>query len=252
MILYFSATGNSRCVAELLAERLNDRIVDLSKCGNDFALSEGESVGFVFPVHSWGMPKHLCQRIRQLRFGNIGNNYCYLVCTCGDDTGLTAEEWKECVCGTGLLPKAEFSVQMPNTYVLLPGFDVDKKDVEAKKLGQLERAVDEILCRLAEKAEGDFTYHGGFAWLKSKAIRPLFMNFMGDKMFCADDSCSGCGLCVKKCPVNNIIIEDGKPIWRGNCINCLACYHYCPHKAINYGHRTKTKGQYYFKNRKKD
>ena len=151
MILYFSATGNSRYIAELLAERLQDFAVDISKSDSEFVLNEGESIGFVFPVHSWGMPKHLRQRISQLRFGNIGNNYCYLVCTCGDDTGLTAEEWVECVRGIGLVPKAEFSVQMPNTYVLLPGFDVDKKDVEAKKLGQLERAVDEILCRLCRK-----------------------------------------------------------------------------------------------------
>lgn len=252
MILYFSATGNSRYIAELLAKRLQDVAVDISESDSEFVLNEGESIGFVFPVHSWGMPKHLRQRISQLRFGNVEGNYCYLVCTCGDDTGLTAEEWSECVRGIGLVPKAEFSVQMPNTYVLLPGFDVDKKDVEAKKLSQAACDVEEISYRISEKTGGDFTYHGGFAWVKSKVIRPPFMKFMGDKMFYADDSCSGCGLCVKKCPVNNIIIEDGKPIWRGNCINCLACYHYCPHKAINYGHRTKTKGQYYFKNRKKD
>ncbi|EJW95440.1 4Fe-4S ferredoxin iron-sulfur binding domain-containing protein, partial [gut metagenome] len=58
MILYFSATGNSRYIAELLAERLEDAAFDLSESDSEFLLNEGESIGFVFPVHSWGMPKH--------------------------------------------------------------------------------------------------------------------------------------------------------------------------------------------------
>lgn len=48
------------------------------------------------------------------------------------------------------------------------------------------------------------------------------------------------------------MVADGSrefPTWihNGECLTCFACYHHCPKKAIDYGHRTQHKGQYYFK-----
>ena len=65
-----------------------------------------------------------------------------------------------------------------------------------------------------------------------------------DKKFYAEDTCSGCGLCVKKCPLNNITVENGKPVWHGNCTHCMACISYCPVEAIEYGNRSKGKRRY--------
>ncbi len=53
-----------------------------------------------------------------------------------------------------------------------------------------------------------------------------------DKPYTVNDSCTGCGLCAKVCPVGNIELKDGKPAWRHQCENCLACYDWCPSKAI--------------------
>jgi Fe-S-cluster-containing hydrogenase component 2 len=47
------------------------------------------------------------------------------------------------------------------------------------------------------------------------------------------------------CPVNNIIIVDGKPHWQHRCQQCLACLHYCPEIAIQYGDKTLKKGRYH-------
>ncbi|MBR2290977.1 MAG: EFR1 family ferrodoxin [Prevotella sp.] len=70
-----------------------------------------------------------------------------------------------------------------------------------------------------------------------------------DKKFMVDeDVCIKCGKCAKVCPVDNI--TGTPPEWQhnGRCTSCLACYHYCPVHAINYGERTRKRGQYYFKN----
>ena len=32
-----------------------------------------------------------------------------------------------------------------------------------------------------------------------------------------------CGQCVKNCPMNNIVFENGKPIWGNQCTHCMAC-----------------------------
>ena len=118
MILYFSATGNSRYVAERLAASLGDnRLIDmrtLSGGNSRFILSEHESLGFVFPVHSWGMPKGLPELAASLRFDGYApeSNYCYMACTCGDDCGLTFRQWKRSIKEAGLQGDAGYSVLM--------------------------------------------------------------------------------------------------------------------------------------------
>ena len=253
MIFWFSATGNSRYIAERLSLCLGDkRMVDLSSTdsGCCFDISCDRSVGFVFPVHSWGMPKGLPELLSSLRFDgyHAERTYCYMVCSCGDDAGLTFRQWGDAVAAAGLRADAGYSVFMPNTYVLLPGFDTDSEEVAGEKLGSAPRAVEEIGGMIKSMAKGDFTYHGKFGFLKSKVIYPLFMRFVTDRKFHVDAAkCVGCGRCAAVCPESNIDMTGGKPHWKGNCINCLACYHYCPMKCINYGSSTKNKGQYHFR-----
>ena len=69
-----------------------------------------------------------------------------MVATCGDDTGLTAREWTALMCEKGLTADAQFSVQMPNTYVLLPGFDVDSPTLEAEKFGAMPTSDAISIC----------------------------------------------------------------------------------------------------------
>lgn len=255
MILYFSATGNSRFVAGELAGRLGgERLADIGaicrgEAAGAFTLGDGERVGFVFPVHSWGMPKGLDRVIASLRFEGAGRHYCYMVCTCGDDTGLVALQWRRSVVACGLLPSASFSVFMPNTYVLLPGFDVDSGRVASRKLRDAPPAVARIAGMVESEREGDFTFRGRMARLKSKVIYPLFMRSVSDRKFRVDASaCASCGKCAAVCPAGNIRLDaSGMPHWSGDCLNCLACYHYCPRRCVEFGRRTLGKGRYFFR-----
>lgn len=250
MLLYFSATGNSREVALRLSHcRGDEETIDLVL--HDYAtpivVPQGEPLGFVFPVHSWGLPKDFARRLRRLRIDVTSDCYVYMVCTCGDDTGLTAGQWGREMRRMGLSPSAAYSVFMPNTYVLLPGFDVDSTAVRERKLAAVEGEVARISEMVGRRAKGDFTHHGSVAWLKTRVIYPLFMLAMGDRKFRVDEKCRHCGFCGKVCPAGNIVCDaDGRPQWlHDGCINCLACYHRCPVKAIAYGHRTSKKGQYF-------
>jgi MinD superfamily P-loop ATPase len=53
-----------------------------------------------------------------------------------------------------------------------------------------------------------------------------------DKKFALNDSCNGCGICERICPVENIRIQGGKPVWLHSCEQCAACFSWCPSEAI--------------------
>lgn len=249
MIFVFSGTGNSNSVAKMLAKQMNDRIVsvmDALDTRDSFLLAEEESVGFVFPVYSWGPPAIVLQLIASLNLSQKPS-YLYFVCTCGDDTGKTAEVFCKTVETRGWKCEAGYSVTMPNTYVCLPGFDIDSADTIQRKLAHATIRVMNIAERLQHREKEFDCHEGGFPHLKTYGIRPIFNHLlMSTKPFHATDACVSCGKCIQACPTKNISWKNGRPSWKEDCTMCLACYHHCPKHAVEYGKRTKGKGQYTF------
>jgi ferredoxin len=49
------------------------------------------------------------------------------------------------------------------------------------------------------------------------------------------DKCTGCGICVEKCPVDTITMEDEKAkINMNECIRCGICHDVCPEQAVKH------------------
>lgn len=251
MIFYFTGTGNSRYAALLLAEQLGEkRVVDMAHAlmhkEMNYDLDESEPVGWVFPVHSWGVPPLVLAFIRHVKLTLFPDNYHYMMCTCGDDTGLAHKMWRRAILEHDREPDATFSVQMPNTYTLLPGFDVDPKDVEQQKLAAVPMRIATVARRVKQRWQGDDVETGSWAWAKTRIVFPLFRRWgMSAKPFHTTDDCTTCGRCSRECPMENITIgADSYPVWGNRCAMCLRCYHVCPHHAVAYGNATEHKGQY--------
>ncbi len=250
MIFYFSGTGNSLYAARHLAQATGDRLVSIPKemtertSPKEYTLSAEERIGFVFPIHSWGPPEIVLRFIRQLHFTNYQKHYCYFVATCGDDMGCTRQILERALSAIGISLHAGFSLLMPNTYIALPGFDIDAPEIQKQKLENAVPELERIEKEVCSKTTAFRLHPGGMPRLKSYLILPLFKRFLiNDKYFHTTDRCIACGKCVRICPVHNIKLEDKHPKWQGNCTACLACYHVCPQRAI-YFFAKKDKGQY--------
>lgn len=251
MIYYFSGTGNSHMVAELLSQHLLEDYKKVTKTNPHEEMPEGETVGFVFPVYSWGVAPIMTRFIDSLSDAfweelRLRQMSVWGVMTCGDEVALAPEMFAKTLGRHGVEPESVWSVIMPNNYVLLPGFDVDPKDVEGRKLGEAPGRIREIAKGISQHARCVDVVRGSGAWLKTKLVYPLFCKWgISPKKWHSTPACVGCGICAKACPLRNVSMKGREPIWGDNCCSCLACYHSCPRHAVAYGKMTNRKGQYY-------
>ena len=254
MILWYSGCGNSRFVADTLSRELSDDnmmfIPEATRQATTLEFSPDDVMGIVFPVYSWSVPKLVSEFLRTAPIKGKPA-YIFAACTCGDETGLTEKHLRKDLAKRGLALDAFFSFQMPETYVNLPGFKLDTDDNALRKINTTKSSLAETVELIKQHTKGNFDkFKGGLSFLKSNILKPLFYGLLiTDRKFRVSDSCIGCGICAKNCPLQNITIENDRPKWNGHCTNCMSCYHRCPKNAINFGKATLGKGQYYFKRR---
>jgi len=68
---------------------------------------------------------------------------------------------------------------------------------------------------------------------RALVARP-FAKLMYSRTFKAGKECDACGLCIAKCPINNITEkENGMPKWNSNCMLCVTCELVCPKDAVH-------------------
>lgn len=252
MIFYFSGTGNSQWVANALSVALGEPVVSIAeelKTGKkEFVcpLREDEKVLFVFPVHSWGPAVPVARFIAGLKLTGYDKQPVYSISTCGDECGYTDDMMQKALAKRGIMLTHSYSVIMPNNYILMPGFNVDSKEVEQQKLKDAPAAVSAIAEAIKEGEIVNLYKKGGLAYVKSYWVYPLFTNFaIGKNSFWVTDECISCGLCQRICPTGTIALTDGKPVWADTCVQCVACIHRCPVRAIEYGTITLKKGRYH-------
>lgn len=250
MIYYFSGEGNTRYCAKKISKFTGEKLVFIPEADASKETFEGKSLGIMFPVYSWGVPPLVLDFINRLSDSFIGQLRkekapVWMVCTCGDETGLAPEMLEKALHNRGLSLQGTWSVIMPDTYVLLPGFNVDSAKVEEAKLDSAPGRVDAIARKINSGEWESDIHYGPMPGLKTKIVYPLFKKWgINRKKWHWTEECIQCGRCAEKCPVGNIEMKGGHPRWHDRCVSCLACYHNCPVHAVAYGRATNNKGQY--------
>ena len=134
---------------------------------------------------------------------------------------------------------------MPNNYVVM--FSVDSKERIEGLLLDARGRIPDIVDRVKSREPVFDIKKGVFPRLKTALIASLFNRWgRNTKYFSVEPSCDGCKVCEKVCPVDVVTLKEGRPVWTGDCTQCMACVNYCPKEAIAYRSKSKKTGRYNF------
>lgn len=232
VIYYFSGTGNSLKVALELGKQLGKcEVLPIAKCMKNGDLKvNNKKVGFVFPLYYLGLPKMVAEFIRNADLSQA--EYIFTVITRGWPlVGGAIKQIKTFMKTKG--QKLDFGayIHMPmNDFTLAK---VANEKSQEKIFGEFSKNLDKVAAKIRENRKG---YQFEPISFMLNARNTPFINKVNtlDRLYSVNSLCTGCAICEKICPADNIHMKDGIPHWNGKCQMCLACFHYCPNKAISY------------------
>lgn len=232
--IYFSGTGNTKhCVEKLvgglddnaLCVALEDTTVVNTITGEDFIV-------FGYPVQFSNAPK----MVRDFIVTNASLwNGKKILCVAtmgafsGDGAGCSARLFKKY--GADIV--GGLHIRMPDSVcdskALKKSIEDNRKLVDMAD-AKIDRTITQIKDGCYPKEGLNIFYHiaglfGQRLWFYGKT-----KNYSSQLKI--SDECIGCGLCVSKCPMKNIRIENGKAVALGQCTMCYRCISHCPKKAI--------------------
>jgi ferredoxin/flavodoxin len=250
VIYYFSGTGNTLFVARDIAEGLGASLIPIvSLVDNPGINVDSDISGIVYPVYYGELPgivKEFAEKLDKLE-----GKYIFAVCTFGGSAGDSLRSLRKIIRSRGGELSATYGVHMPQNafYKFWEKHETLYRNWRSKKLKK-------VVSNTEARKTGDFftnvifdiIFKGIQAYVRPK-YKQSFIKLSGassdlsveelihlnDMSFTVNDDCTGCGTCAKVCPVNNIVMVGDRPTWQHRCENCIACYNFCPQKAIRNG-----------------
>lgn len=241
MIFYFTGTGNSYQAAQALCTA-GEEPLDLAECLREgrtsFSFAEGEAFGIVCPVYYGGIPSAVLEFVRSLRV-SAPPEYGYVLLTCASSAAGAAGQLAEALAEKGIALHAAYSVVMPDNDVI--HYTVSPEEERDAVLADAAETLKVIARCVAERRKlGLHLPRRGR--MITEAAYPCYERDRETKHFYTDDQCVGCGKCVERCPVEAMVMENGRPKWvKEKCALCMACIR-CG--AVHYGEATKGKKRY--------
>lgn len=231
-LYYFSGTGNSLYVAKSIKSKLNENVTLVPiDCSADSKVESG-IVGIIYPTYDLDAPRIVKEFVEKLEFfGEV--EYLFLYTTSGGMVGNSLQSVKRVIEAKGVSVNNTFSTTFPDNSIVLGKGETANQ----KCLKEAERSVEndcvDIVNMSTDRSKREQNYN-----IKSdilgKALGFVVKHYYQFDNIKADDNCTGCAICSKVCPVNNISMSGNKPVFDNRCEMCLRCIHTCPAQSLKY------------------
>jgi ferredoxin len=243
-LFYFSGTGNTLAIAKAIAAGIgNAAVMPVTKASPVIGYGT-DTVGIIFPVHGWGMPKIMGDFVDRME--NLAGKYVFGVCNYGGTLFSSLKTLERRLQKKGIKLDAGFALRMPVNYI--PIFTVLSAEKEKRILAKAKARISFIASAVKDRRKSKIEQWNvpviSFLLMALNESMNRHMNDQ-DKAYHVDDRCNGCRTCERVCPVSNITMAAGRPVWNHSCLFCLACLHWCPQSAIQYGKVPEKRGRYH-------
>lgn len=237
-LFYFSGTGNTKVVVDLVQKAFSEQQVDTmiynieDTINNDlkYNLDKFDMIGIGHPIYGFGSPTIVDQFGKSLPTSDGLKTFFFK--TAGDFLKINHNASGRLI---KRLSKKGYDVFYDRIICMGSNFYTPYDDALVKQL--YESAVSKVSHMVGELLSGTSRqYDTGFFM----RLMTNMMNDCEDKFFArlfgkslkVTDDCIHCNKCIKNCPSNNIYLKDGKIKFRFNCYLCMRCIYACPTKAI--------------------
>lgn len=229
MIFYFTGTGNSMWAAKALEEGLHDKARNIAAYKNEEVVPANDAtVGFSFPTYMSDLPWVAKEFLLKLEVP--ASAYCYVVMTSNHgDSGTSFESLAQALESKGARLSAAFDLQMPGNCI------PSTEEENGERLKRAPARMREIVSKIQGRC---VNFHSDGSRIKSDYVQSSY--FYGThslkrltivKSFSVTRSCTGCGICARICPMDNIRIVEKRAAHGNRCAACYACVHWCPEHA---------------------
>ena len=243
VVYYFTGTGNSLVAARDIANALKAELFPIPvEVKKDKIQTDAQKIVIVFPVYAWGPPVIVREFVKKIE--EVANKKIFVVTTFGGSAGATVDFIEKDLSEKGGTVFSNYGIRMADNCITLFNGSTEEK---LKPI--FESYVDRIdLIIKGIAADQPVHEKGGFfsRVVLSSIVYRFFLAGLPnmDKKFYSEEKCTKCGICSKICPVGNIDLVDGRPVWKGSCEQCMACIQWCPAEAIQHGKKTVKRRRY--------
>ncbi len=231
VIYYFTGTGNSLYATAKIAEEIGGaEIVSVRSNPENVSAENADVIGFVCPVYEWDIPGTMKTFVTNLKINP--NAYIFMIATYIAVHGKSFETMEQLLNAKGAYLSYSRAIRcVASQCIAYPPFPPEKLMIP-----YMEKNIKKTAKEIRDQKQRAYPH---MSFLTQKLYPKVMTPYMEvekeyDKGFFTDNRCTGCGICAKVCPTQNISLQEKHPVWHHHCHGCNACVAYCPTKAIQF------------------